>query len=227
MIAAIYARKSTEQNGVTEDQKSVARQIEHGKAYAKKRSWMVAEEHVYSDDGISGAEFAKRPGLVRLLASLKPKPAFQVLIVSEESRLGRESIETAYVIKQLVMAGVRLFFYLEDKERTLDTPLDKIMLQLTNFADEMERERARSRTYDAMVRKAKAGYVTGGCCFGYDNVEISGPVPDAQGRPKEFIQMRERSRLEIFYSGCPTKYHNLSSVCKRVYEYSSSSQNTL
>ena len=28
MIAAIYARKSTEQNGVAEDAKSVARQIE-------------------------------------------------------------------------------------------------------------------------------------------------------------------------------------------------------
>jgi hypothetical protein len=33
---------------------------------------------------------------------------------------------------------------------------------LTNFAAEMERERARQRTYDAMVRKAKALHVTGG-----------------------------------------------------------------
>jgi hypothetical protein len=32
MIAAIYARKSTEQNGVGGDEKSVARQIEHSKA---------------------------------------------------------------------------------------------------------------------------------------------------------------------------------------------------
>lgn len=105
MIAAIYARKSTEQMGVSEDQKSVARQIEHAKAYTKKKGWSIAEEYIYSDDGISGAEFAKRPGLVRLLSALKPKPLFQVLIVSEESRLGRESIETAYVIKQLVTAG--------------------------------------------------------------------------------------------------------------------------
>ena len=179
MTAAIYARKSTEQNGVSEDQKSVARQIEHAKDYAKQKGWRVAEGHTYSDDGISGAEFAKRPGLMRLLAALKPKPTFQTLIVSEESRLGRESIETAYVIKQLVTAGVRLFFYLEDRERTLDTPLDKIMLQLTNFADEMERERARSRTYDAMLRKAKAGHVTGGRVFGYDNVPIT--FPDANG----------------------------------------------
>jgi site-specific DNA recombinase len=106
--------------------------------------------------------------------SLKPRPAFQVLVMSEESRLGREAIETAYALKQLVQAGVRVFFYLEDRERTLDSPTDKIMLSLTAFADELEREKARQRTYDAMHRKAKAGHVTGGRVFGYDNVEVVG-----------------------------------------------------
>ena len=72
---------------------------------------------------------------------LKPTAPFQVLIMSEESRLGREAIETAYALKQLVTAGVRVFFYLEDRERTLETPTDKIMLSLTTFADELERER--------------------------------------------------------------------------------------
>ena len=42
MIAAIYARKSTEQTGVNDDQKSVARQIEHGTAYASMKGWTVA-----------------------------------------------------------------------------------------------------------------------------------------------------------------------------------------
>jgi hypothetical protein len=37
---------------------------------------------------------------------------------------------------------VRVFFYLEDRERTLDSPTDKIMLSLTAFADELEREKA-------------------------------------------------------------------------------------
>jgi hypothetical protein len=37
MIAAIYARKSTEQNGVGDEEKSVTRQIEHAKAYATKK----------------------------------------------------------------------------------------------------------------------------------------------------------------------------------------------
>jgi DNA invertase Pin-like site-specific DNA recombinase len=96
--------------------------------------------------------------------ALKPRPPFQVLIMSEESRLRREAIETAYALKQLVTAGVRVFFYLEDRERTLDSPTDKIMLSLTAFADELEREKARQRTYDAMLRKAKAGHVTGVAC---------------------------------------------------------------
>ena len=65
-----------------------------------------------------------------------------------------------------------VFFYLEDRERTLNSPTDKIMLSLTSYADELEREKARQRTYDAMVRKARAGHVTGGRVFGYDNVEI-------------------------------------------------------
>jgi DNA invertase Pin-like site-specific DNA recombinase len=59
---------------------------------------------------------------------------------------------------------------------TLDSPTDKIMLSLTAFADELEREKARQRTYDAMARKARAGHVTGGRTFGYDNVDVPGPA---------------------------------------------------
>jgi len=59
--------------------------------------------------------------------------------MSEESRIRREAIETAYALKQLVTAGVRVFFYLEERERTLDSPTDKVMLSLTTFAGELER----------------------------------------------------------------------------------------
>jgi DNA invertase Pin-like site-specific DNA recombinase len=137
MTAAIYARKSTDQSGVSDEQRSVARQVEHARAYAARKGW-------------------------------------QVLVMSEESRLGREAIEMVYALKQLVQAGVRVFFYLEDRERTLDSPTDKIMLSLTAFADELEREKARQRTYDAMQRKARARHVTGGSVFGYRNRDVIG-----------------------------------------------------
>ena len=180
MIAAIYARKSTEQTGTAEEAKSVTRQIDHARAYAAAKGWAVAEAHVYVDDGISGAEFAKRPGLVRLINALRPWPPFQVLVMSEESRLGREEIETAYLLKQLITAGVRVFYYLEDRERTQDSPTEKLLLSVATFADEMERVKARARTRDAMVRTARAGHVAGHK-YGYVR---SNRRPGARGRSR-------------------------------------------
>jgi DNA invertase Pin-like site-specific DNA recombinase len=132
----------------------------------------VVDDLVFVDDAVSGAEFATRPGFVRLMASLKPRPPFQVLVMAEESRLGREQIEVAYALKQFAQAGVRVWLYLEDRERTLDSPTDKLLMSVTAFADELEREKARQRTYDALVRKARAGHVTGGVVFGYRNREV-------------------------------------------------------
>jgi site-specific DNA recombinase len=173
MIAAIYARKSTDQN-VSDEDKSVTRQVERARAYAERKGWGVADAHVYADDGISGAEF-KRPGFLRLMNALRPRAPFQVLIMAEESRLGRESIEVAYALKQFSQAGVRVFLYLEDRERTIESPTEKLLMSVAAFADEMERERARQRTADAMLRKARAGHVVGGRVFGYDNLEIQAP----------------------------------------------------
>src|SRR5581483_476685 len=173
MIAAIYARKSTEQIGVSDAEKSVARQVDQARAFAAAQGWSVHDAHVYQDDGISGAEFANRPGLVRLLAALDQRrrsAPFQALIVSDLDRLGREQLETGYVLKQLATAGVRVFSYLEQREIALDSPIATFMMQVQAFGATLEREKARQRTYDAMLRKAKAGQVTGGKGLGYDNV---------------------------------------------------------
>jgi hypothetical protein len=87
-------------------------------------------------------------------------------------------------------AGVRVFFYLEDRERTLDNALDKMMLSLTNFAAEMEREKARQRTYDAMLRKAKAHHVAGGKVYGYDTKDVFSPLPGPDGASKRLHVVR-------------------------------------
>ena len=206
--------KSTDQSGVADAEKSVTRQIEHASGYAVGKGWTVAPEHIYSDDGISGAEFANRPGFLRLMNALKPTPPFQVLIMSEESRLGREAIETAYALKQLVTAGVRVFFYLEDRERTLDSPTDKIMLSLTAYADELEREKARQRTYDAMFRKAKAGHVTGGRVFGYDNLEIFG-LSGERSHVERRINQLEADVIRQIFEWCANG-EGLKAIAKRL-----------
>ena len=122
MIAAIYARKSTDQNGV-----AGRGEVRHPPDRACEglrgdEGLDRGTTDVYSDDGISGAEFVEAPRFPRLMNALKPQPPFQVLIMCEESRLGREQIETAYALKQIITAGVRVFFYLEDRERTLESP---------------------------------------------------------------------------------------------------------
>src|SRR5260370_9384091 len=94
-IAAILARKSTDQPGVVDAERSVAHQVEQGKAYAARHGWVVDERYIFVDDGVSGAEFVKRPGLFRLLVLLSPRAPSQRLILPAESRRCLKHIETA------------------------------------------------------------------------------------------------------------------------------------
>src|SRR5262249_13325103 len=100
ILDAIYARKSTEQS-VPDEERSVTRQIDLGRAYAASQGWTVDPAHVYVDGGISGAEFEGRPGLMALLAALKPRAAFDVLVVYDKDRIGREQFETSYLLKKI------------------------------------------------------------------------------------------------------------------------------
>src|SRR5882672_7183782 len=109
MIAAAYLRKSTSQDGVADDEKSIAFQRDHITDFVASKGWTLSHEHIFIDDGISGAEFARRPGFVRLMASLKPRPSFNVLVLYDDKRLGREQIEVAYALKTLMKAGVQVW----------------------------------------------------------------------------------------------------------------------
>src|SRR5262245_14852964 len=133
MKAAIYCRKSTEQMVATEA-KSVVRQEENARAFALERGWQVT--HVFVDDGISGAEFAKRPGFMNLIASLTPRAPFQRLIVSERKSLGREAYETGRYIKELAVAGVEIFEYVHGKSLTPKNAMDKVVGAIQGFTDE-------------------------------------------------------------------------------------------
>lgn len=174
MIAAIYARLSKDKF-VNKEAMSTTRQVEHARKFAADHGWTVADDFVFIDDDISGAEFAARPGFVKLMNTLKPRAPFSVLIMSESSRLGREQFETGFALKQLSQAGVRVWSYLDDEEIDLNSTISKFMMSAATFAAELERDRARQRVVDTMARKARAGHVCGGACFGYDNVAVVGP----------------------------------------------------
>ncbi len=179
--AAFYGRKSTEQTGVADEARSVARQKARSREFAAEHGWDIPPEFTFSDDGISGAEFENRPGLQALLRELTPRPRFAHLVVMDTSRLGREAWETNYLIKRLLQAGIRIWTYLDGREITVG---DKLRHTVTGLVDDEERDRGRRRTRDAMLHKARLGHVTGGVTFGYRNVEAR----DAAGRRSHVIR---------------------------------------
>jgi len=186
---AVYARKSTE-DARHEDHRSTARQVAQARSYVEARGGEVLADHVYQDDAISGAEFRGRGGLIRLLDALKNGRPFNAVVMSEESRLGREQVETSYILKQILDANIRLFYYMEDREARLDSAMDKIMSSLTMFGAELEREKAKQRSRDAAERKARQGFVTGGEPYGYENVHYKDGKEVLRGNPHDYVKRR-------------------------------------
>ena len=183
-LAAVYARKSTEQN-VADDEKSVRRQVDLAVGCAKEHGFTVPAEHIYVDDAISGAEFDRRPGLMRLLNTIGRSAPFAALFLADKDRLGREQFETNHILKQISLAGVRIYEYQNGgHEVRLESPIDKLIMSVSNFAAELERAKASQRTRDALQLKAQRGYVSGGAVFGYRNV----PVLDEVGRRSHVVR---------------------------------------
>src|SRR2546427_716963 len=62
MIAAIYARKSTDQSGVADEAKSVIQKIEHGSAHPLGKGETVAEDKLWFEPLIPPAPTRPRVG---------------------------------------------------------------------------------------------------------------------------------------------------------------------
>jgi len=166
MRAAIYARKSTD------NEQGVDRQVELAKDFiATHPDWTVAEGHIYRDNDISGATF-NRPGLNAMLAALRAQPrAFDVLVMMDASRLGRDMEETLPLQGTITRAGVRIWHYQERQELLLSTPVQKLVASVANFSHEDFRYQIQRKTAAALRKKAEQGHVASGKVYGYRNVK--------------------------------------------------------
>src|SRR5215467_14712296 len=71
MIAAVYARKSTDDSGRNAEARSTQRQNDSARIYAQAKGWTVDERFIYVDENTSGAEWKHRPGFNALLAAVE------------------------------------------------------------------------------------------------------------------------------------------------------------
>ena len=174
LTAAIYARKSTDDSDRNEDARSTAHQVDRAREFAPRKGWTVGE--VYVDDAVSGAEWKNRHAFNRLLVALDSPRKPDVLIVSELSRIGRDTVRTPYFLQQIEEAGVQIWGYLSDQRISLADESSEISTVFNSLAASFERRRASQRTRSVMVEKARAGKVTGGKVYGYVNVRDASGV---------------------------------------------------
>lgn len=177
---ALYLRRSTEEHQET----SLETQQTEAMRYCDTKGWNVAEEHIFIDDGVSRAEFKKRPGLIRLLNGAK-RGDFDVLVIRDETRLGGDLNRTGMVMQDLEDARVQLVYYYTNELVQLDSAVNKFLVMARNFAAELEREKTSQRTHEGLLVRARQGKPAGGIAFGYQIVRDGSGQPEYTVHPKQ------------------------------------------
>jgi site-specific DNA recombinase len=132
MRAALYVRVSTDRQ---QQAQTIEQQVTQLKAYAAAHEgWAVAEEHVFRDDGHSGARL-DRPGL-DALRDHAARAAFDVVLVTAPDRLARNFVHQMVVLEELERRGVRVV--LIDRPAS-DDPHARLVTQIRGAVAEYER----------------------------------------------------------------------------------------
>ena len=107
MDAAIYARKSTAQD-VSDDAKSVTRQVDNARTFIVSKGWTVEDSHIYIDDGKSGMLFTTRPEFQRMMRDAAAG-AFGVVVFFDLDRFGRDSQQSMAALGILAEVDVQVY----------------------------------------------------------------------------------------------------------------------
>jgi site-specific DNA recombinase len=169
MIAAIYARISRKkEDDRFEEAASIERQIDGGRAFITSRGWTVADQHIYKDDGVSGALFAQRAEFQRLMRDATAG-AFQALVFFDLDRFGRDAAKTMSALNTLTDLGVEVWDYSTGRAVDMESFEGETLTFLKARFAQQYREQVRKHTREALRKKAADGYVAGGKVYGYDN----------------------------------------------------------
>ena len=190
-----YGRKSTPEENKHQEEKSLTRQHDEGRAAGEGQGWTWIGS--YEDDAISGAlGVDHRPGLRALLdaAERTPRP-FDVVVMAADDRLMRNQWELGPVLSRLYKARVKLYYYQERRFANLEDAVGRFMEQVRGFGSEFYRESVTRHMVDALKRKAKAGHVHGGKCFGYANQRVNGHVERVVNQDEARVVLRIFTRF--------------------------------
>jgi site-specific DNA recombinase len=150
MNIAVYVRVSTQRQAQTP---TIEQQLDSLRTYHEAQGWPWQEEHIFRDDGYSGAKL-RRPGLDRLREQVG-RAGFDRVIITAPDRLARNSVHQMLLIEEFERGGCQVEFV--DRPMSHD-PHDQLLLHIRGAVSEYER----SLIAERMRRGRRQKYLAGG-----------------------------------------------------------------
>ena len=170
--AAAYLRVSTDK----QDEYSLDSQLKLIRDFAAKNDYIVPDEFVFVDDGISGRTAAKRPEFRRMIAWAKEKEhPFDTILVWKFSRFARNQEESIVYKSMLSRSGVDV---VSISEPLAEGPFGSLIERILEWMDEFYSIRLSGEVKRGMAEKLSRGEVVTIPSFGYD-IEGKTYVPNA------------------------------------------------
>jgi site-specific DNA recombinase len=167
-IAAVYARVSTDKQNPL----SPSDQVRKCREFAERNGTLVAEQHIYIDEGISGVGL-DRPELQRLLqAALSPKREIDTILVDDMSRLSRSTESALLIFRKLCFAGVQLISVsqnINSEDEQAETLITFQGLMDSGYVRDLSK-----KTHRGCESAVLRGQHAGGRCYGYAVVPVDG-----------------------------------------------------
>src|SRR2546422_4116413 len=210
MEVALYTRVSTPRQ---QQQQTIEHQLRRLRDYvATHPDWTVTDEHIYRDDGYSGAKL-NRPGLDRL-RDRAAMAAFECVLITAPDRLARNYVHQMLLVDELTQRGCRVEFV----ERPMsDDPHDQLLLQIRSAVAEYERTLIAERMRRGRQAKLRSGQLLPWTRAPYGYLLDSDRPRDASRVQIDPVQAAIVEQLFAWYTD-PGQTPSLYQVAKRLSE---------
>lgn len=161
-IAAAYIRVSTDD----QTEYSPDSQIKLIRDYGKKHGFVVPDEYIFRDDGISGRSAAKRPAFQLMIAAAKEKPRpFETILVWKFSRFARNQ-EESIVYKSLLKKENNIDV-VSISEPLMEGPFGELIERIIEWFDAFYSLNLATEVRRGMTERVQRGGTVSVAPFGY------------------------------------------------------------
>lgn len=160
-FAAAYIRVSTE----NQTELSPSSQLKIIRKFADEKGYLIDENFIFRDNGISGRYADKRPEFNRMISLAKQKPPpFSAVLVWKFSRFARNQEESIFYKSLLRKNGIEVISVSEPVD---DGPFGKLIERIIEWSDEYYSIRLSGEVRRGMTEKAERGGIVSIAPFGY------------------------------------------------------------